>query len=140
MKTITITMVLAVAVTWQAPLAYAVDSLRGADLTSESVKAGRVRYETVKGGFGRSYREQPPMVPHEVDKYPLDLTTNGCLKCHDKTTYEKEKAPKIGDSHFLDRDGKMLETVSSRRYFCNQCHVPQAKSDALIANQFEGRK
>ena len=121
-------------------LAASVESLRGADLTKMSAEPSRKKLMEVKGGIERSYKEQPPMVPHEVDKYEVNLKVNGCLKCHSPETYEKEKSPKIGDSHFLDRDGKELDKVSSRRYFCNQCHVPQLKGDPLVENSFQGRK
>ena len=80
------------------------------------------------------------MVPHAVDTYTIDLKNNGCLKCHSDTTYEKEKAPKIGDSHYVTRDGKVQKTISSRRYFCNQCHVAQEDVQPLVKNQFAGAK
>ena len=118
-----------------------VASLRGVqDLTAVSTEPAKKDLMVVEGGIDRSYKEQPPMVPHEVDKYEITLKNNGCLKCHSEKTYEKEKAPKIGDSHYLDRDGNVLETLSSRRYFCNQCHAPQLKGDPLVQNNFEGRK
>jgi cytochrome c-type protein NapB len=82
----------------------------------------------------------PPMVPHAVDKYEVNLKYNGCLKCHSEKTYEREKAPKIGDSHYVSRDGKVLETLSSRRYFCNQCHAPQVDAKPLVENKFVGVK
>lgn len=121
-------------------LADSVESLRGEGLTKASAEPTRKRLIEVKGGFERSYKEQPPMVPHEVDKYEVDLKVNGCLKCHSPKTYEKEKAPKIGDSHFLDRDGNRLDHVSSRRYFCTQCHAPQMDGQPLVENAFQGRK
>ena len=122
-------------------LAADVASLRGVqDLTAVSVEPSKKELMVVEGGIDRSFKEQPPMVPHEVDKYEITLKNNGCLKCHSEKTYEKEKAPKIGDSHYMDRDGNVLETMSSRRYFCNQCHAPQLKGDPLVQNNFEGRK
>ena len=39
-----------------------------------------------------------------------------------------------------DFDGKKLSQVSQRRYFCTQCHVPQAVVDPLVENRFQGRK
>ena len=118
-----------------------VASLRGVqDLTAVSAEPSKKELMVVEGGIDRSFKEQPPMVPHEVDKYEITLKNNGCLKCHSEKTYEKEKAPKIGDSHYMDRDGNVLETMSSRRYFCNQCHAPQLKGDPLVQNSFEGRK
>ena len=121
-------------------LAGTVESLRGSALTKASAEPSRKKLMEVKGGIERSYKEQPPVVPHEVDKYEVNLKTNGCLKCHSPETYEREKSPKIGDSHFLDRDGNKMDKLSSRRYFCNQCHVPQLAGDPLVENTFEGRK
>ena len=117
-----------------------VQSLRGDDLTKMSAKPDKKKIVTVKGGIERSYKQQPPMVPHTVEKYIINLKNNGCMKCHSEKTYEQEEAPKIGDSHYLDRDGKVLETLSSRRYFWNQCHAPQLKGEPLVKNNFEGRK
>ncbi len=119
----------------------AIASLRGTQsLTDMSSDPAKRKLMVVEGGIERSYSEQPPMVPHEVDKYEVTLKNNGCLKCHSEKTYEKEKAPKIGDSHYFDRDGKQLDTLSSRRYFCGQCHAPQLTGDPLVNNAFEGRK
>ena len=117
-----------------------VQSLRGDDLTKMSAEPARVKLMTVQGGIDRSYKEQPPMVPHEVDKYEVNLKVNGCLKCHSPETYEKEKSPMVGESHFLDRDGKKLDKISSRRYFCNQCHAPQLDGEPLVQNNFQGLK
>lgn len=121
-------------------LAGDVQSLRGDDLTKLSAEPARSKLMTVQGGIDRSYKEQPPMVPHEVEKYEVNLKVNGCLKCHSPATYEKEKSPMVGESHFLDRDGKKLANISSRRYFCNQCHAPQLDGEPLVQNNFQGRK
>jgi cytochrome c-type protein NapB len=80
------------------------------------------------------------MVPHAVDTYTIDLKNNGCMKCHSAATYEKEKAPKVADSHYVDRDGKVLDKLSSRRYFCTQCHVAQEDAKPLVQNTFTGAK
>jgi cytochrome c-type protein NapB len=117
-----------------------VQSLRGDDITAMAKKTERMKVMEVKGGIERSYKQQPPMVPHEVDKYEINLKVNGCLDCHSEKTYEEKKAPKIGDSHYQNRDGKVLETLSSRRYFCNQCHAPQLSTDPLVQNNFQGSK
>lgn len=117
-----------------------VQSLRGDELNTSAKKPANLKLVNVKGGIERSYKLQPPMVPHEVDKYEINLKNNGCMTCHSEATYEKEKAPKVGDSHYEDRDGKVLKTVSSRRYFCNQCHAPQMGADPLVQNNFQGAK
>ncbi|MDJ0806303.1 MAG: nitrate reductase cytochrome c-type subunit [Gammaproteobacteria bacterium] len=115
-------------------------SLRGDDLTSMAQKPKKMKILSVSGGIERSFEQQPPMVPHTVDKYEVNLKHNGCMKCHSEQTYEKEKAPKVGDSHYIDRDGNVLKTLSSRRYFCNQCHTTQVGAEPLVQNNFVGAK
>ena len=116
-------------------------SLRGTqDLLGASLKPTKKKVVSQEGGFERSYKQQPPMIPHKIDKYKITLKNNGCLKCHSKKNHKKEKAPMIGESHFLTRDGQKLEHVSSRRYFCNQCHAPQVGANPLVKNEFDGLK
>lgn len=141
-KTSTIMMsTLGAAVLSTAVLAGDLASLRGDQALMEiSPEPDKKRVEVVQGGFERSFQEQPPMISHGVDKYPITLHQNGCLKCHSEKTYEKEKAPKVGDSHYLDRDGNKLERLAPRRYFCLQCHAVQLKGEPLVGNTFEGRR
>jgi len=42
----------------------------------------------------------------------------------------------ISITHFMDRDGQFLATISPRRYFCEQCHVPQHVVKAPVPNTF----
>ncbi|MCP3851818.1 MAG: nitrate reductase cytochrome c-type subunit [Gammaproteobacteria bacterium] len=119
--------------------AMAVQSLRGdSALDADANKVQKHKVETVQGGISRNFKLQPPMVPHEVSKYRITLKGNGCMKCHSEKAYKKEKAPKVGDSHYVTRDGETLKTISSRRYFCSQCHAPQVKSNPLVENTYEG--
>lgn len=118
-----------------------ISSLRGdQDLSAMAKEPSKQKVVAKEGGFERSYSLQPPMVPHVVDKYPITIRNNGCMKCHSKKNYQKEKSPMVGESHFTDRDGKVHETLSSRRYFCNQCHAPQMSGEPLVQNNFEGAK
>lgn len=116
-----------------------VSSLRGAN----ALDAGAEMFEakksvTMEGGIERNWELQPPSVPHSIEKDRVNLQENTCMKCHSAANFEKEKAPKAGDSHFEDRDGNTLEKVSSRRYFCNQCHTLQADAPPLVENIFQG--
>ncbi|MNG24384.1 Periplasmic nitrate reductase, electron transfer subunit precursor [compost metagenome] len=43
----------------------------------------------------------------------------------------------ISITHYMDRDGQALAAVAPRRYFCNQCHVPQADVKPLVENNFQ---
>jgi cytochrome c-type protein NapB len=109
-------------------------------LDAGSAAVERRQVEVVQGGIARSYKEQPPMIPHAIEKYEISLRLNGCLKCHSEETYQTEKAPKLGDSHYLDRDGKKLDKLSMRRYFCTQCHAVQFDGAPLVDNAFQGRR
>jgi len=122
-------------------VAGAVDSLRGGQaLTDNAKEPAKKEALVVKGGIERSYKQQPPVIPHKIDKDEINLKVNTCLNCHSEKTYEAKKAPKVGDSHFIDREGKVLKTISSRRYFCEQCHAPQVNAEPLVENSFQGVK
>jgi len=90
--------------------------------------------------IARSFAQQPPLIPHRADGVTIGFKRNQCLDCHDRPYYKEEKAPKIGDSHYKDRDGKELSHISMARYNCNQCHVPQVNAPPLIANTFSSAK
>ena len=42
----------------------------------------------------------------------------------------------VSITHFADRDGQFLASVSPRRYFCTQCHVPQHNVRLPVQNDF----
>lgn len=115
----------------------AVKSLRGADVDIE-LPAPEL-YQQQEGREVRNYRQQPPVIPHSMDQYQIDLRTNQCLSCHDWTTAGDRGAPTLSMTHYLDRDGTQLDTVAGTRWFCNQCHVPQADAPALVGNTFDAK-
>jgi nitrate reductase (cytochrome), electron transfer subunit len=84
----------------------------------------------------RNYPEQPPVVPHAIDGYQVDANVNQCMSCHGRTRTGDSQAPAVSITHYMDRDGQFLASVSPRRYFCNQCHVPQHPDKAPVANRF----
>lgn len=84
----------------------------------------------------RSYPEQPPTIPHKIDGYQVDINSNKCMTCHSRVATGESQAPMVSITHFMDRDGQFLASVSPRRYFCNQCHVVQTEAQPLIANDF----
>jgi cytochrome c-type protein NapB len=138
---VTLTMSITVMALSGALMAASIESLRGDNaLSSESVAPEKHQVEAVQGGIPRSYKEQPPMIPHDIEKYDISLRENGCLKCHSDATYQQEHAKRTPDSHYLDRDGKKLSKISMRRYFCTQCHAPQVSGAPLVENVFQGRK
>lgn len=85
----------------------------------------------------RNYPEQPPVIPHNVRDYQINLNTNRCLTCHSRQFTEAVQAPMISITHYMDRDGQMLGQVSPRRYFCMQCHVPQTAAQPVVPNVFQ---
>ncbi|MGE5546341.1 MAG: nitrate reductase cytochrome c-type subunit [Solirubrobacterales bacterium] len=85
----------------------------------------------------RAYRQQPPLVPHQVEKYEIDVKVNQCLRCHEWPYADQERAPKISDFHYMDRNGVRQDVVSGNRYFCTQCHVPQVDAKPLVENKFQ---
>lgn len=112
----------------------AVQSLRGADLEA-TLPADEI-HRQLEGREARNYRQQPPLIPHSTEQYQMDLRTNQCLSCHDWTNAGDRGAPTLSMTHYLDRDGNQLDTVAGTRWFCNQCHVPQANAPTLIGNTF----
>jgi len=136
--------VLIVITTWLfigagAPAVFADDvvSLRGeTDLDAASNTAEVARYPKDGEPYVRDYVHQPPLIPHQIRDYQVDLNVNKCLGCHSWKTYRKAGATKISQTHFESRDRAMLANVSPRRYFCTQCHVPQADAKPLVKNHF----
>lgn len=84
----------------------------------------------------RNYPEQPPVIPHNIEGYDIDLNGNKCLSCHARSRTGESQAPMISITHFMDRDGQFLATVSPRRFFCTGCHVPQHEVKAPVTNEF----
>ena len=84
----------------------------------------------------RNYPDQPPVIPHAIRDYQIDLNSNRCLTCHSRQYTEASQAPMISVTHYMDRDGQTLATVSPRRYFCTQCHVPQTNAKPIVENRF----
>lgn len=87
--------------------------------------------------LARAYVQQPPLIPHSIDKYKINLNNNQCLNCHSWANYQKNQATKISQTHFKNRDGIELADISASRYFCPQCHVPQVEAQPLVENTFK---
>ena len=140
-RVVPITLV-AVAALLLAPLASAgVTSLRGGHaMDAAPEKPGTAKVVETEGGVTRTFDDQPPLIPHKIDKEVINLKTNTCLKCHSEKNYKKEKAPKIGDSHYVDAGGNKEAggKMNMRRWMCNQCHATQGDGKPLVANSFQG--
>jgi len=118
---------------------FALESLRGAAIEKMSASPAKRKIDVVEGGIERTFEQQPPLIPHKIESYKLNLSQHGCLKCHSKARAKKENTKPPSASHFVDRDGNM-ERLSSRRYFCTQCHTAQIKGEPLVENTFESLK
>lgn len=85
---------------------------------------------------GRNYPMQPPVIPHKIRNYEVNLNSNKCMSCHSRKRTEESQAPMVSVTHYMDRDGNFLAEISPRRYFCNQCHAPQKDVKPLVENNF----
>jgi nitrate reductase (cytochrome), electron transfer subunit len=84
----------------------------------------------------RNYPEQPPVIPHSIDGYQIDIQGNKCLSCHARARTGESGAPMVSITHFMDRDGQFLASISPRRFFCTECHVPQNVTTPPVSNDF----
>jgi cytochrome c-type protein NapB len=85
----------------------------------------------------RNWPEQPPLIPHQIDNYQIDLFVNKCLTCHSRTAVAISQAPMVSVTHFQNREGQVLAAVTPRRFFCTQCHVPQLDIQPIVGNDFK---
>ena len=88
----------------------------------------------------RNHKWQPPIIPHNVKGYQITRNVNTCMTCHSRTASKETGATPVAKSHYVDRDGKELPNISTRRYFCLQCHTPQLDAQPLVGNTFQGAK
>ncbi len=115
-----------------------VRSLRGhIDLQDESRAPEPKQFAKDGEPIARDYVQQPPLIPHKIKGYRIDRNSNKCLSCHSWKHYREAGATKISQTHFEDRNKNVLANVSARRYFCTQCHVPQAGARPLVENTFK---
>ncbi len=111
--------------------------LRGATpLNDEGPAAPMPQPRNTSEREGRNYPEQPPVIPHTIDGYQIDLNSNKCLTCHARARTTESQAPMVSITHFMDRDGQFLASVSPRRFFCTQCHIPQNVVNPPVSNDF----
>lgn len=118
-------------------LAGNLNSLRGDATLTETNKAADINQVLEGGRFPQNYRQQPPLIPHQIEKYEIDLKVNQCMRCHNWQYAAKEGAPKISETHYMDhRTGQPLDDVAPGRWFCTQCHVPQVDAKPLVDNTY----
>jgi len=115
-----------------------VSSLRGAtDIDQDSSAPAAKKYNKDEEPIARDYVQQPPLIPHKITNYRINLKSKKCMSCHSWTNYREAGATKISQTHFESRDKNVLANVSARRYFCTQCHVPQVGAQPLVENDFQ---
>ena len=118
-----------------------VRSLRGAEVPATVQAPELLRFIRDKENVERTFEEQPPVVPHENEKYTISLQENKCLDCHLKQEGKDEaKSVEMSESHFMDRNGNKLDKPSGARHFCTQCHVPQMDVSPLVGTNFQAAK
>lgn len=124
------------------PVANAADaglkSLRGADIQAADTESTDPFKGTKDSApIERNYLQQPPLIPHKIDGYNITRNFNKCMDCHAWNRYKETGATKVSMTHFKTREGQELSNISPRRYFCVQCHVPQADAKPLVGNRFK---
>lgn len=123
--------------------------IRGSDVAApdqapvEKQYASRAPNADMTALIPRTFKGQPPLIPHEVEKYlPITVEENDCLDCHISDDFKGRKMPRMGDSHFskteTEPDGS--PKVNMTRWQCNSCHVPQVDAPPLVENTFAGSK
>lgn len=143
----TLKVIIAAAATCMSALAFAQEakSMRGIDVSAPDPVAEAKEYVGLRPGkqapVTRTFSTQPPVIPHAVEKFDeINLEGNQCLDCHSAANHKKNNAPVIGNSHFVDREGKKHADATPARYNCTQCHVPQIDAPPLVDNVFKGDK
>ncbi len=116
-----------------------VSSLRGDIALNVTRPADAMKtYPKQRPVIDSDYVYQPPLIPHTIRNYEVSLNANSCLSCHSWKNAQEMGATKISVTHYISpREGQVLSDVSPSRYFCQQCHVPQATTKPLIENQFK---
>ena len=131
-------MMLVATFAWSDAPAPLVDAMRGPvpipDATKPPLLVNAVNDDARRP---RNFDMQPPTIPHRVDGYQVDKNFNKCLDCHARAKTAFSQAVPVSETHYIDRSGKVLDHVSTRRYFCPQCHVAQDPVRPLVGNSFE---
>ena len=139
MRILAAALMLFVAIAWAQSPGKLVDSMRGSTPIPENTRPPRLtNWVNDDARLPRNYAMQPPVIPHRVDAYQVDKNFNKCLDCHSREKTLTSQAVPVSMTHYIDRDGKVLDHVSTRRYFCQQCHVAQEPMKPLVGNTFKG--
>lgn len=121
----------------QAGAAEPVKGLRKNEITGPEDAPVDPNWTTKDAKVPRTFIHQPPVIPHDTNGFTLNTAQNDCLGCHG---VEGTGAPKPFKTHYMDREGKVTESISKHWYFCTQCHVGQVDAPPLVKNLFDGKK
>ncbi|OGW59433.1 MAG: hypothetical protein A2V83_05645 [Nitrospirae bacterium RBG_16_64_22] len=81
----------------------------------------------------------PPQIPHDVTGLTITPDANACLGCHNPQVAPSVKAKAVPETHFrtdpYDPATKRAE-LNGNRYYCPQCHAPQANVKPLVKSVF----
>lgn len=113
------------------------EGLRGGAPVTQDLPAAGFKQERDHGVAERDFVQMPPLVPHTITGYQVTKNFNKCMDCHAWQKTKESGATKISVTHFRTRDGQELDSVSPRRYFCTQCHVPQSDAKPLVENTYQ---
>ena len=114
-----------------------VESLRGASELESTRPADDFKKFPREQVLESDFVYQPPLIPHSTRSYEVSLNANKCLSCHSWKNAKEMGATKISVTHYMNREDAVLADVSPRRYFCLQCHVPQANAKPLVENEYQ---
>ncbi len=112
-------------------------SLRGATEIEHTRPSEPIKKYPREQVLKSDYVYQPPLIPHNIRSYEVSLNANKCLSCHSWKNAKEMGATKISVTHYINREDAVLADMSPRRYFCLQCHVPQANAKPLVENVFQ---
>lgn len=116
------------------------EGLRGGTPLNQDNPPHNYRQERDHPVGERDFVQMPPLIPHGISGYQITKNFNKCMDCHAWQKTKESGATKISVTHFKTRDGVELDSVSPRRYFCTQCHVPQSDAKPLVGNSYERAK
>ena len=90
--------------------------LRGPDPFTREIQAPPMqRQVTDDVRVRRNYPDQPPVIPHSIDGYAMDLNANKCMSCHARRFTEQSQAPMISVTHYQEREGNTHGGLAPRR-------------------------
>jgi len=112
-------------------------SLRGGTPVDQDNAPTNFKQERDHSPADRDFVQQPPLIPHTIQGYQITKNFNKCMDCHAWQKTKVSGATKVSVTHFRTREGQELDSISPRRYFCTQCHVPQTDAKPLVENTFQ---